>query len=320
MLSAGNMNDFVTKDKTYILQEGLRDRVKPNWQEMLNPAKQRVIKINLDEFSPSVFMAERNLYKFNESLVDRKILEVGCNEGARSFLMAKYQDTYVHGIDVDEYTVDQSPDLNVWNPNDIKFVHDKFDERRLEVSKQFPMNVVNKVTFETTNIETYKVYELYDVVASWDTIEHIIDLPTAFKNMADCLIKDGISYHEYNPFFAFNGGHSLCTLDFLYGHCILSKDDFERYVKEIRPEEEKIDINFYNKCLNRASIADVRKYAEDAGFEVLQLSGTPSFGRSTIDWKDNIGQNVLPQVIKNYPTVIIDDLLCDNVILILRKK
>jgi 2-polyprenyl-3-methyl-5-hydroxy-6-metoxy-1,4-benzoquinol methylase len=314
------MKDFIANGRTYILTEGLRSRIKPNWQEMLNPAKSRVIKVDPYEFATSVFLAERNLAQFGESLVGKDILEIGCNEGARCFLMAKYRDTKVHGIDVDEYTVAQSPDLNLWNPKDIEFVHGKFADMRKELSNKFPHSVNCNVTFETVGIEDYKTSKPHDILISWDTLEHITNLNLAFNQMAGIVKEGGIVYHEYNPFFALNGGHSLCTLDFLYGHCRLSGEDFERYVREIRPEEEKIDLNFYHKCLNRGTIKDFRELAELNGFEVLYQGGATGFGNETELVIKRIRDEFLPEVNKHYPKASVEDLLYESAQIILRKK
>ena len=309
---------FNAGGKSYEIVEGLRDRIKPDWQEMLLPAKDRLGKIpSPSGFSPAVNMIEKNLEQFKETMVDKYILEVGCNEGMRSFLMAKFQDTFVHGIDVDLYTVDQSPDMNNWNPEDQKFVHDMFYDVRSKIRDIFPESVAKKVTFQTIGIEDYKSISKHNLVISWDTLEHIIDPPKAFNSMYECMVSGAMAYHEYNPFFALNGGHSLCTLDFLYGHCVLSAEDFERYVREIRPEEEKIDINFYHKCLNRATRADIRKYAKDSGFEILYFNGIPTVKDK--NWQLRVENEILPEVQRIYPTVTLDDLICDSVQLVMRK-
>ena len=61
----------------------------------------------------------------------------------------------------------------------------------------------------------------------------------------------GYSFHEYNPFFSFNGGHSLCTLDFMWGHVRLSSIDFPKYLKQFRPFEYDLAMRFYKENLNR---------------------------------------------------------------------
>ena len=57
-----------------------------------------------------------------------------------------------------------------------------------------------------------------------------------------------------NPFFSFNGGHSLCTLDFMWGHVRLSETEFERYLIQFRPKENKVAMKFYRNNLNRMTL------------------------------------------------------------------
>lgn len=314
------MNDFHANNTVYVLDDKIRDNVRPGWQEMLLPAKDRLGKgITVTGASKAVRKAENIIFDLGNTLVGKNILEVGCNEGVRSYLMAQFQDTYVHGIDINEYTVEQSPDMNGWNPNDVKFVEDKLAEMRRNLALKVPENVAKKVTFGTADICNFNSETLYDIVISWDVIEHILDIPSAFKNINKALKNGGITYHEYNPFFAVNGGHSLCTLDFLYGHCRLTTEDFERYIREIRPEEEKIDLNFYHKCLNRLSIADFKKHAQEAGFDIIYFKETPAFTGAHAMWRERIDKEFLPETKSIYPTVTNDDLFYGTIDVVMRK-
>ena len=314
--------EFVTKDKTFDLEIGLRDKLKPDWREIFKPARNYPIIPNLYIALPFVTKAEQELENHGISLVGKDILEVGCCYGERSFLMAKYEGTKVHGIDVDDYLVNQSVDLNVWNPKDIEYIHNKVDGIHLELSKSIPMSIVNKVTFETSSIVDYVTNNPHDIIISWDTLEHIIDLPLAFNQMANALKKGGIAYHEYNSFFSLTGGHSLCTLDFLYGHCRLSKEDFERYIRELRPTEEKTALNFYYKCLNRVTKKDILELSEKNGFEILEFKYENPYSNE-YELREVIKvleRDILPDVVKIYPNCGMEDLLHASVHIILRKK
>lgn len=314
------MEKFVTKDKTYNLDDNLRDSVKPGWEEMLKPSKSRTLIISPLDFLPMITQTEKALDKIGETLVGKNILEVGCGFGDRCYLMAKYDGTTVHGIDVDEYTVNQSPDVNMWNPDDITFIHNKIDLIRKQVSDKFPDSVKKKVTFSTESIERYTTENPYDVIISFDVLEHILDLDSAFKQIAGSLKVGGIMSHEYNSFFSLNGGHSLCTLDFLYGHCILSEVDFKRYIRELRPEEEKIAINFYTKCLNRVTRRDIKELSEKYGFEIISEIKKYPYSASEERVKKELSKTILPDVVKMYPRVEVEDLLYNSIIITMRKK
>jgi len=310
---------FEANGTGYPLIDGLRDKLKPDWREMLEPKKNKKLESCLFPCIPFVLRTEEELAKHKISLVNKDILEVGCAYGERSYIMAKYEGTKVHGIDVDEYTVDQSPDMNAWNAKDIELVHNKLDIVRKELASGFPESVTKKVTFETIGMEGYATPNPHDMIISWDVLEHIIDLPTAFNQMANAVKKGGIVYHKYNPFFAINGGHSLCTLDFFYGHCVLSSEDFERYIREVRPEEEKVALCFYHKCLNRATRSDIKELAIKNGFEILEYTGIERLGKVADELVEDLSGEVLDMVKKHYPTVTVEDLMCDSVHLILRK-
>lgn len=310
---------FNANEKDYEFIEGLRDTVKPGWKEMLNPVKTRVVVINPLMHLPMIAKNEKALEDIGETLVGKNILEIGCGFGDRCYLMAKYEGTRVHGIDVDDYTINQSPDLNVWNPEDTEYIHNKIDLVRKQISEKFPENVRDKVTFSTESIEQYVTTNSYDIIISFDVLEHLIDLDSAFRQMSLALKSGGILSHEYNSFFSFDGGHSLCTLDFRYGHCILSKENFERYIKEMRPQEEKIAINFYNKCLNRATRKDIKELAEKYGFQIISEIKTTSYVDSEEAVKKGLKRDILPDVVKLYPKVEVEDLLYNSIHVIMRK-
>ena len=313
------MKDFKANGKTYYLDKDLRNTIKSDWREMLKPAKSRVDTLDPMIHLPMLANAENILFNAGENLVGKNILEVGCSFGNRSFLMAKYEGTTVHGIDVDEYTLNQSPDTNVWNPKDMEYMKDRVAKFREKLFAAFPPAISSKVSFSTESIETFASPEKFDVIISFDVLEHILDLDAGFRQMAANIKPGGIMFHEYNPFFSLDGGHSLCTLDFQYGHCVLSKDDFERYIKTIRPAEEKIAINFYNNCLNRATRTDIKTLIKKYGFELLSEVGHSPFVASEAEIHYELSNTVLPDVKRLYPTVEAEDLIFNSVQLILRK-
>ena len=121
--------------------------------------------------------------------------------------------------------------------------------------------------------------------------------------MARLLRPGGIVYHDYNPFFSSKGGHSLCTLAFPWGHARLDAQDFERYLRELRPTELDQALRFYRESLNRMTLADLRAAVAAAGLEPLAL--VPWFERGL--------------VASLYPTAVVDDLLATFVAVVARR-
>ena len=314
------MNFKDSNGKEYELDPHIRNVLKPDWQEMLKPAKKRTFVTTPYQQFRWLLNAEASLFEHKEHLVGKDILEVGCGYGNHSFLMAKYEGAKVHGIDVNDYTINQSPDMNDWNPKDFEYAQETIDKIRKEAGDKFPKSVTDKVTFETCKIEDYATPNPHDVIFSFDVLEHVLDMPLAFNKMANALKKGGIAYHEWNPFLSLTGGHSPCTLDFHYGHCRLSAKDFERYIRELRPEEEKVALNFYYKCLNRTTITEIKECAGNSGFEILEIDGTHPYKSAEKDVCGSLVQNILPDVTKLYPKAILEDVLWNSVHIILRKK
>lgn len=177
------------------------------------------------------------------------------------------------------------------------------------------LNIGKKVNFFDQDIAYFnQENNTYDLIISWETLEHIINPEIALKNMFKALKPGGICFHEYNPFFSINGGHSLCTLDFPYGHVRLSPVDFESYIRIYRPKELSVALNFYYKCLNRMTISELLQYSKEVGFELLDLN----YWKCTNDL-DVIDKQIFEQCKENYPFLTLNDLLSKCVWILLKK-
>jgi SAM-dependent methyltransferase len=154
----------------------------------------------------------------------------------------------------------------------------------------------------------------FDAIVSFEVVEHLQRPDAAFAAMARLLRPGGIAYHDYNPFFSVSGGHSLCTLDFLWGHARLDGVDFERYVREIRQAEADQVLRFYRESLNRLTLADLRRAIEKAGLDLLAL----------VPWTDRalaplLTADVLAEIRRSHPTAGVEDLLSTFVSVIARR-
>jgi SAM-dependent methyltransferase len=195
---------------------------------------------------------------------------VGCHNGMKTFLLCREGCSNVTGSDVSFYYEKQL------EANEKKEVDNYLDKLRGSVKNIFKEKdrqaIDNKVKFIEDDISNSNIKEnSFDVIASWETLEHIIDVDSALNNMSRILKKNGIAFHEYNPFFSFNGGHSLCTLDFPWGHCRLNENDFQRYLKEFRSNEIQLAESFYKNSLNRLTMKDLENSAQKAGLKVLTI-------------------------------------------------
>jgi hypothetical protein len=123
-----------------------------------------------------------------------------------------------------------------------------------------------------------------------------------------------VTYHDYNPFFSVNGGHSLVTLDVPWGHARLDGEDVERYLREIRPDEAEQALRFYRQSLNRMTLADIRGCLDGAGLELLAL--VPWHERRLVE---QLPAGVLAEVTAAYPSATASDLLATFVTVVARR-
>ncbi|MEM1331309.1 MAG: class I SAM-dependent methyltransferase [Planctomycetota bacterium] len=154
----------------------------------------------------------------------------------------------------------------------------------------------------------------FDLIVSWQTLEHIPDVPAAMRETSRLLAPGGLAYHEYNPFFAIDGGHTPVTLDFAWGHARLDRADIARFLREHRSEEADEAMSFLDSALNGASQRDVRSAIEAAGLETC--AWIPRFRP-----EDALGvtPEILGAVQRLYPSVQLIDLTSRIVRCVLRR-
>jgi ubiquinone/menaquinone biosynthesis C-methylase UbiE len=145
-------------------------------------------------------------------------------------------------------------------------------------------------------------------------MEHVTDPAAAFAEIYRMLRPGGVVFHEYNPFFSIDGGHSLCTLDFLWGHARLSDEDFLRYLDENRPGEKALALSFYRNNLNRMTLSGLDQYITEAGFSMLSVLPWPR--RKYLHLLD---RSTLAQCVRVYPAATVTDLISPVVWVLLQK-
>ena len=307
-----------SKGNKYDLLKGYRDLIKPGWQNMF--------KIELRNPEVNYFVKKSALKKiklvlkylriYNISLKEANILEIGCYGGADTYALASLGARNIDAIDMPEYGVRQNFNKKENNIQHINEQSGFLKKLRKATAKLFSadFNINKKVNFFDQDITYFNQENNYDLIISWETLEHITNPEVALKNMFKALKPGGICFHEYNPFFSINGGHSLCTLDFPYGHVRLLPMDFESYIRTYRPKELSVALNFYYKCLNRMTMSELVQYSKEAGFELLDIQC----------WKNKDDMVTIDEIIVSqckdiYPSLTINDLLSKIVWVLLKK-
>ncbi len=304
------------------LYTGLRDRLKPAWETMVNPVN-TVIPIYSEAYRKqkmknhlvALTRIENFLQTFSLSFVDKEILEIGVSDGSTAYAFATLGAKRVVGTDIAAYHINETPG-GVVTEEAIASKNLELERVRDAFSQVVDKKAAKRVSFIEDNICNSTVAsESVDVVVSWEVLEHISDPNQAFKEMARIVKPGGFVFHEYNPFFSADGGHSLCTLDFPWGHARLDDKDFERYYDEIRPNEKGVSLSFFRNNLNRMTLAHLKESVEQNGLRIVSI----------IPWYSAEDQAVLTnemlQQCKNiHPTAELVDLIAPIVWLLCEKK
>lgn len=286
------------------LLQGLRDDLKPGWQTMLIhqqkslPSYQEVEPL-LEYFKKRITKMNRLLDSCGLSAKQKSVLEIGCGDGLTSYLLLSNGAKSVTGSDI----IAQEP-IYI---NTIK----KLVAKSTILTEKQTINV----NLIKDNISSSRLpANCFDFICSFEVLEHLVEPEKAFVNMHRILKKDGVMFHEYNPFFCVTGGHSLCTLDFRWGHVRLNQKDFIKYLSEIRPKEKKLALDFYYKSLNRMTIDDLKRIIKGCGFQLLSLIMWPNEQDFNL-----IDHEILYQSQKNYPTLSISDLITPKIWILYKK-
>jgi len=311
--------DFIDRHGVrHPLDPSLRDRLKPAWRTMLDPltADAALSDQGLADRSrtaaASVAEAANLVASVNGSSLGGRILEIGCYDGAAAFQLALGGASVV-ASDLARYYVIQRPGEPADADIDRQQVALAELRERARLIAGAPIGAVEFIEDDIT--ASVLPAGAFDAIVSFEVLEHVRSPEATFAAMHRLLKPGGVGFHDYNPFFSLIGGHSLCTLDFPWGHARLADDDFERYLREIRPDEVGPALRFYRESLNRMTLSDLRAAVEGTGLELLAV--VPWSDRSLVE---KLSQDAIGEVQAIYPTASVQDLLATFIAVVVRRS
>jgi SAM-dependent methyltransferase len=159
----------------------------------------------------------------------------------------------------------------------------------------------------------------FDAVVSFSVFEHVRDPAQVLRENARVLRPGGLALHVVQPWFGPAGGHSLCTLDFPWGHARLDDEGIDRYLAEHRPHEQP-----YASASLRADYQQPRL----TGREVA--ASAADAGLAVAEWQEErwrvarhrplLTDAVVADVRRIHPRVRRSDLLLDIYSMVLRRR
>ena len=298
------------------LHSGLRAKVRAPWKNLNKGEEYNFSTANLKAIKEgSEITAGRfatTIQTYGKTVEGSTILEVGCHSGGVSYAFAEGGAELVVGTEFSGYKVESMEQDNVTD-RPLQQVSEGLQTLRQKVAAYY-RKTENVQLVEDNIADSQLPAGTFDIIFSCDVLEHIGEPERAVKAMYRLLKQGGLMVHEYNPFFCLNGGHSLCTLDFLWGHARLNEGDFYRYIDTYRAEEESWAKSFYSKGLNRMTMADLTAYMHKAGLGTHAV--LPFTKEQHLRMVDN---DTLLQVKRLYPNASVADLVAPRVLVVAQK-
>ncbi|MEC7901265.1 MAG: class I SAM-dependent methyltransferase [Acidobacteriota bacterium] len=237
VVPTGRHDSFVGATELVVVPE--RDQIRLNVEYNLNIARRL-----LRHFGRSRVIASR-----------LRVLEQGCGSGYTTMALAAIGVGKAVGIDID--WGHQAEDIG-WQMMRTEFmrVDNRAAAAHLEAGDAMALAFQDKT---------------FDVVHSTVSLEHIAEPELALCEAQRVLRPGGIAYFEVEPWFGPRGGHSLCTLDFPWGHVRLSESEFESYLAAYRPHEARSGTGFYRTGFQspRRTMGEIEASIVRAGFRIL---------------------------------------------------
>jgi SAM-dependent methyltransferase len=196
----------------------------------------------------------RRLRRRGVSLEGARVLEIGCATGYLTFALAGAGAAEAVGVDLD------------LDSQEAVAERDAVRERLVGAG-------AGSVRLETADAAALPLADgAMDVVVSMSAVEHLAELPSVLAETRRVLRPGGLALHVVDPWFSPQGGHSLCTLDFPWGHVRLDDDAFAAYLAEHRPHEREIALDLFRHgfARPRASAAGLRELVRQAGFAIVE--------------------------------------------------
>jgi ubiquinone/menaquinone biosynthesis C-methylase UbiE len=224
------------------------------------------------------------------SVAGARVLDAGTGSGRLAFALAGLGGAEVVGVDLD-------PEAGVPSL-----------EREPVRERLTGGRDVLLVTADVSRLDTFEDGS-FDLVCSMSAVEHFEDLPAVLSELARVLRPGGLMHHGVDPWFGKAGGHSLCTLDFPWGHLRLTDDELARYLAEQRPYERDDALEFHRHGFQvpRRTLTESRAAFEAAGLEILDWRELPV--RLRDPHRRLAGEAVLRECRHQYPAVTLRDLL-----------
>jgi 2-polyprenyl-3-methyl-5-hydroxy-6-metoxy-1,4-benzoquinol methylase len=215
-------------------------------------------------------------------LSNKQVLDIGCGEGPLSYSLYK-EKAEVHAIDI--------PNI--------------FLERIKNFTKGMNINIIKA----SNEMLPYKD-KFFDIIFSFDVMEHVRDYDKSFSEMNRCLKRKGYIFLEMSPYYSLVAGHHLYNFSFLPAQ-YLPKKFMKWWILRKKPNKRDTPVEAWKQFeyLNKISISKLRKLAKKYNLKILEenfIFKYPELFEININWIKYFGflKEIIPM---SYQAVLIKE-------------
>ncbi|MDA9232226.1 class I SAM-dependent methyltransferase [Candidatus Pelagibacter sp.] len=285
----------VCKKFKYLFYEETLDRIDipPQVKLTVNENQKIINKFKVQNDAQINFLNDKIA---NSISVGSEILEIGYSTGGHSLISFEQMGFKVTGMD--------------------NFYDNNFEPPILEhikISEKIKNNV--NFIYGDISLENQNLNQKFDLIYSTSVIEHISDIKNALIQMHNLLKKDGVIFHNYNPFFSVYGGHALGNGDYPFMHLRLNLNDYMEYIKSYRPHEAELAVKWLKYSMNKKiSQQRLKDLLEETGFKIIYFQSN-----NLNKFNFEVNKKILNECKENYSFLKLEDLLGHSVTFIASK-
>ncbi len=205
---------------------------------------------DLDYFARGTWENPRFWRRFGgpPDFTGQRVLDVGCGHGSMAIYLARAGAAQVVGLDL--------------NCQLIEFASANLIQHHPDVA--------HRVTFLCQDLKDYPEDQVFDIIVSKDTFEHILDLPGMLAEMKKRLKPGGRIYAGFGPLYNSPlGDHGYSQSRIPWRHLMLGE---EALVARVRARWRRDDLrSLADLGLNGLALADYERIFAQSGLKIVAL-------------------------------------------------
>ena len=159
--------------------------------------------------------------------------------------------------------------------------------------KKLNLTKLKKYKFQKIGAQNLnKINKKFDIIYC-KGIEHIHDWKLVLKNFSSISKRGTFIYLKIRPFHSYLGPHRFATTAIPWGHVLLTRKEYKRYVRQFHKTREKRMLSNYTDTLSmpRYSSDDLIRIFEKEDYQLIcQKTETPPYLNKIIKFKNKIKQ------------------------------